>query len=157
MIAYFDASALVKRYVTEYRSSETIELSTRAEVVATSLVSRTEVAAAFAKAARSGALSDAEARKAQRTFAGDWPDIARLPVTEALVARAETLAWNHALRGYDAIQLASALAWQESVGTDVVVATFDTQLWQAARQEGLNAWPTDLAKGGHDDAAPKGS
>jgi hypothetical protein len=34
--------------------------------------------------------------------------------------------------------------WQESVGTDVVVATFDTQLWKAAREEGLNAWPTDL-------------
>jgi predicted nucleic acid-binding protein len=70
--------------------------------------------------------------------------VARLPVTEALVARAEALAWAHALRGYDAVQLASALMWQESVGTDVVVATFDTQLWKAAREEGLNAWPTDL-------------
>jgi predicted nucleic acid-binding protein len=133
VIAYFDASALVKRYVTERRSTETIELSTKAEVVATSLVSRAEVAAAFAKAVRSRILSDAEARRARRTFAEDWPDFARLPVTEALVARAETLAWDHALRGYDAVQLASALTWQESVGTDVVVATFDTQLWKAAR------------------------
>lgn len=144
MIAYFDASALVKRYVREPRSGETIDLSTRAEVVATSLVSRAEVAAAFARAVRSSILSDDEARKAQRRFAADWPDVARLPVTEALVARAEALAWAHALRGYDAVQLASALMWQESVGTDVVVATFDTQLWKAAREEGLNAWPTDL-------------
>jgi predicted nucleic acid-binding protein len=155
VIAYLDASALVKRYVTEHRSAETIELSTRAEVVATSLVSRAEVAAAFAKAARSGALSDDEARKAQRTFAEDWLDFARLPVTEAVVARAETLAWDHALRGYDAVQLAAALTWQESVGMDVVVATFDTLLWKAARQEGLNAWPVDLATGGHGDAVPR--
>lgn len=154
MIAYFDASALVKRYVTERRSVETIALSAQAEMVATSLVSRAEVAAAFAKAVRSSILSDAEARKAQRRFAADWPDLARVSVTEGLVARAETLAWDHALRGYDAVQLASALMWQESVGTEVVVATFDTLLWKAARQEGLTAWPTDLMVGSPNDAAP---
>jgi predicted nucleic acid-binding protein len=93
---------------------------------------------------RSSLLSDDEARKAQRRFAADWSDFARLPLTDGLVARAETLAWDHALRGYDAVQLASALMWQESVGTDVVVATFDSQLWKAARQEGLSAWPADL-------------
>jgi len=154
VIAYFDASALVKRYVSEHRSDETIELSTSADVVATSLVSRAEVAAAFAKAVRTGLLSDEEARKAQRTFAGEWRDLARVPVTEALVARAETLAWDHALRGYDAVQLASALTWQESVGTDIIIATFDTQLWKAARHAGLDAWPTDLANAAEDDQAP---
>lgn len=144
MIAYFDASALVKRYVTENRSAETIELSTKAEVVATSLISRAEVAAAFAKAVHSGLISDDEGRKAQRTFAGEWADFARLPIAEALIARAETLAWDHALRGYDAVQLASAITWQESVGIEVLVATFDTHLWKAARREGLTAWPADL-------------
>ena len=49
-----------------------------------------------------------------------------MPVTEALVDRARTLAWNHALRGYDAVQLASALVWQESVGMEIVFGTFDT-------------------------------
>ena len=144
MIAYFDASALVKRYVAEQQSAETIELCTRAEVVATSLVSRAEVAAAFAKAVRNSILSDDEARKAQRQFVADWPDYARLPVTEGLVARAEALAWDHALSGYDAVQLASALMWQESIGANVVVATFDAELWKAARREGLTAWPEDL-------------
>lgn len=144
MIAYLDASALVKRYVSERGSEETIELTTRADVVATSLVSRAEVAAALAKAVRSGLLSEQEARKAQRTFAGEWSDLARIPVTEALVARAETLAWDHALRGYDAVQFASALSWQESVGTEIVLATFDRQLWEAARQAGMNAWPGNL-------------
>jgi len=155
VIAYLDASALVKRYVIERGSAETIELTITADVVATSLMSRAEVAAALAKAARSGLLSDDEARKAQRTFAGEWPDLARIPVTEALVARAETLAWDHALRGYDAVQLASALTWQESVGTDIVVATFDTQLWKAARQVGMKAWPENLTAPGRTGAAPE--
>jgi uncharacterized protein len=144
MTAYFDASALVKRYVTEQWSAETTELSAGAQAVATSLVSRAEVAAAFAKAVRVGILTETQARQAQRTFARDWPDLARVPVTEALVARAGALAWDHGLRGYDAVQLASALTYQEAVGSEILMATFDTPLWKAAQREGLNAWPADL-------------
>jgi predicted nucleic acid-binding protein len=143
VIAYLDASALVKRYVAERGSDQTAELTTSAEVVATSLVSRVEVAAAFAKAARIGLLKEQDARKAQRAFAKDWLDLARIPVTEALVARAETLAWDHSLRGYDAVQLASALTWQESLGAEVVFSTFDRHLWEAAQEAGLKPWPGD--------------
>jgi predicted nucleic acid-binding protein len=67
-----------------------------------------------------------------------------VPVTEALVERAETLARDHALRGYDAVQLASALAWQESVGVEIVLATFDQQLWRATPKAGLKPWPDTL-------------
>ena len=141
MIAYFDASALVKRHVDERGSRETMEFAARAEVVATSLVSRAEVAAALAKAVRAKLLDEHEAREAQRAFAAQWPDIARIPVTEALVSRAETLAWEYGLRGYDAVQLASAVLFQESLGTAVRLATFDRQLWSAARGAGFETWP----------------
>lgn len=144
MIAYLDASALVKRYLVESRSPETIALTAESEMVATSIVSRAEVAAALAKAVRMGLVTENVARRAQRSFDGDWKDFLRVPVTEALVDRARTLAWDHALRGCDAVQLASALTWQESVGTEIIVATFDTQLWTATRQVGMKAWPEDL-------------
>jgi predicted nucleic acid-binding protein len=52
VIAYVDASALVKRYVTQRGSDAVRDLTARADVVATSLVSRAEVAAALAKAVR---------------------------------------------------------------------------------------------------------
>ena len=145
MIAYFDASALVKRHVDERGSREAIEFAARAEVVVTSLVSRAEVAAALAKAVRAKLLQEDEARAAQRAFATEWPDIARIPVTEALVSRAETLAWDYGLRGYDAIQLASAVLFQESLGAAVRLATFDKQLWDAARRAGFEPWPEKLA------------
>lgn len=141
MIAYLDASALVKRYIVERGSRATIALTADAEMTATSIVSRAEVAAAFAKAVRAGVVSDEIARNAQRRFAGDWPDLARVSVTEALAERAEGLAWEHGLRGYDAVQLASALTWQESAGEEIVLATFDQQLWEAAKRTGLKAWP----------------
>lgn len=141
MIAYLDASALVKRYIVERSSRETIALTADSDMTATSIVSRAEVAAAFAKAVRVGVLKNEVARDAQRRFAEDWPDLARVPVTEALVERAERLAWEHGLRGYDAVQLASALTWQESVGEEIVLATFDQQLWEAAKRSGLRPWP----------------
>ena len=56
MILYLDASALVKRYVKERGSQEVIALTAAAGAVATSLVSRAEVAAALARAVRLGVL-----------------------------------------------------------------------------------------------------
>lgn len=144
MIAYFDASALVKRHIDERGSREAIEFAARAEVVATSVVSRAEVAAALANAVRANLLEEDDARAAQRAFATEWPDIARIPVTEALVSRAETLAWDYGLRGHDAVQLASAVLFQEAVGATVRLATFDKQLWDAARRAGLEPWPEKL-------------
>jgi len=47
-----------------------------------------------------------------------------VPVTDVLVERAEALALDDGLRGYDAVQIASALAWQESLGTEIGLATF---------------------------------
>jgi predicted nucleic acid-binding protein len=141
---YIDASALVKRYVTEMGSADVVALTTGAAAVATALVTRAEVAAAFARAVRVGVLDDVGGRRAQRRFSREWPDFMRVPVTEALVARAETLAWAHGLRGYDAVQLASALTWQDALGQEIVLATFDRQLWEAAPQAGLRAWPERL-------------
>jgi uncharacterized protein len=146
VIAYLDASALVKRYIVERGSRETIALTAESEMTATSIVSRAEVAAALAKAVRTGLVTGNIARSAQRSFAGDWPDLVRVPVTNALVERAETLAWDHGLRGYDAVQLASALTWQESIGAEILLATFDQQLWDTAPKTGVKAWPEKLSR-----------
>ena len=48
--------------------------------------------------------------------------------------------------GYDAVQLASGLTWQESIGQEVLLGTFDGQLWEAAPGAGLRVWPEKLAK-----------
>jgi len=144
MIVYADASALVKRYVAETGSSDVVELTADASLVATALVSRAEVSAALARAVRSSVLDRDAGRRAQRRFVKEWPEFARVAVTESLVARAEALAWEHDLRGYDAVQLASAITIRESVGEEVVLATFDRQLWQAAPEVGLEVWPQRL-------------
>ncbi|MGD8794679.1 MAG: type II toxin-antitoxin system VapC family toxin [Anaerolineae bacterium] len=145
MILYLDASALVKRYVAEAGSAEVSAAISQAMATGTALISRAEVAAALAKAVRVSALTREEAIAALQVFRNDWADLVRIQVTEMVVARADALAWDHGLRGYDAVQLAAALVWQDALGEQVTLATFDQDLWSAAGSAGLQAYPADLA------------
>ncbi len=141
MIVYLDASALIKRYVAETGSVEVGDLIGKAEAVGTALLSRAEVSAALAKAVRMKFVARDAAAAALKAFTADWDHLIRLQLTEALAARAASLAWEHGLRGYHAVHLASALLWHDTLGEQIVVATFDRQLWQGSRDAGLAAWP----------------
>ena len=57
---YVDTSALVKRYVAETDAEAVDAVMNNALRVGTSLITRTEVAAALAKAVRQGRLREAE-------------------------------------------------------------------------------------------------
>lgn len=144
MILYLDASALVKHYVAEPGSTEVNEAISQAEVVSTALISRAEVAAALAKAVRTSALTPEYAAHSLQVFRDEWPDLVRVQVTEFVIARADAFAWEHGLRGYDAVHLAAASVWQDMMGDRVTLATFDRRLWTAAQQVGLAAYPVDL-------------
>lgn len=141
MILYLDASALVKRYVAEAGSADVARLIAIADIAGTAVISRAEVSAALAKAARMGLLSRPEAEAALQAFRTQWPDLVRLQLTEVVLAQADALAWEHGLRGYDAVHLATARFWQASLGEPVTLATFDRQLWQASADAGLVTWP----------------
>jgi predicted nucleic acid-binding protein len=144
MILYLDASALVKRYVAELGSTEMNEAITEADVVGTAVVNRAEVAAALAKSVRMRLLSLEDASASLRAFRNEWLDLVRVQVTEMVVTRADALAWEYHLRGYEAVQLAAASIWQEAMGALVTMATFDQQLWQAAKRVGLVPYPPNL-------------
>ena len=144
MILYADASALAKRYLAEAGSPEIEKLILQAEAVGTCLITRAEISAAIAKAVRTGALERAEAERILRTFRQHWADIGSLQLTETLVAEADALAWEFGLRGYDAVHLASARIWQETISEPVTLATFDKHLWEAAQKAGMEVWPDSL-------------
>ena len=144
MILYLDASALVKRYVDEPGTAIVAEAIAQASLVGTSVISRAEAAAALAKAARLGVIEQNAARAALDAMRREWIRLVRIQATELLIARAETVAWNAALRGYDAVHLASALWWRESMRAPFALATFDKQLWYAAQALGIEMIPSDL-------------
>jgi len=141
VIVYADTSALVKLFVTEEGSEATRVLLRQATVMGTGLLARAELGTALARGVRRGLLSEADALEARRRLEGVWPTWVRIGVDENLVSRAEALAWEYTLRGYDALHLASALAWQERIQHPVALLTFDRELWEAARRADLVAWP----------------
>ena len=144
MILYLDTSALVKRYVAERGTAEVRQLIASAQAVGTSVVARAEMPAALAKAVRTGTVAAAAGDAALEAFRAEWPTLVRVQATEALIARADAEAWQHQLRGYDAVHLASALVWQEGLGREVTFATYDVALWEAAARTGLVSFPQDL-------------
>jgi predicted nucleic acid-binding protein len=144
VILYLDASALVKRYVAEAGSADVAAAIAAARLLATAVISRAEVTAALAKAVRLGYATRNAAAAGLADFEADWPDLIRLEVSETVVARAASVAWQQGLRGYDAVHLASALQWQEALGNPVTVATYDRELWRGAQSSGLVPWPNDM-------------
>jgi len=141
VIVYLDASAIVKRYVSEAGSTEVNALIAGASVVGTAAISRAEVSSALAKAVRMRLLSREEAASALQVFNSEWESLIRLQLTEVLISHAATLAWEHGLRGYDAVHLAAAIFWQDMLGDPVTLSSYDRQLWEAAKTTGLVAWP----------------
>lgn len=143
MILYADTSALVKKYVHEAGSEEALALFDAFETVATAALTQVEMAAALAKAARQGWADEASLLEAWQDFLTHWPAYTRLPVSAGAVERASRLAWKHGLRAYDALHLACAQIWQESIGERTLFACFDQRLRRAAVAEGLWVWPAE--------------
>ena len=144
MIVYLDASALVKRYVADAGSAEVEALVREARLAGTVIVSRAEVAAGLARAMRTRLVTSEVASKAREAFQADWESMVRVQVGEPLAARAAALAWDHGLRGYDAVHLAAALVWRETLDEPVTVATYDRELWRGAQASGLVPWPAEM-------------
>jgi uncharacterized protein len=143
MNIYLDSSALVKRYIEESSSQKVREWIDKAISIATSQITRAEMSAVLARATRMGIINFADAYKTLESFRTEWPDIVRLSVTELTIHRADSLAWEMGLRGYDAVHLATTLLWQETISEPIYLATYDQQLWQAGKEVGLLVLPEE--------------
>jgi predicted nucleic acid-binding protein len=136
-VRFFDASALVKRYV---REPETVRVRRliRSGDVAVSRLSEVEVVSAFARLARERALSAQQRGRVVRAFIRDMAAWTVVEITPAVAQRARELLLRHALRAGDAIQLGAALVLQEGLGLALEeFVGHDARLCDAARAEGL--------------------
>lgn len=134
---YLDTSALVKLYVREASSSEVVARVARTDAVATSRVAYPEARAALARRHRGGGFGATALRRAVSALDRDLGSIVIVELDDALGRRAGNLAEQHALRGFDAIHLASALELAQLLGTPPEFLAFDDRLTAAARAEGL--------------------
>ena len=71
----------------------------------------------------------------------DWKSFFRVEVTDELNEIVLRLVQSYALRGFDAIHLASAVLTRGSLPEDFLFSCFDQRLAQAARKEGFATFP----------------
>jgi predicted nucleic acid-binding protein len=148
---YFDASALVKAYLTETGSAWVSALINARSIdgrwehtISLSRIGIVETAAAIARRHWMGRLSKDERDRLYDRFIRD--SRARLDpthVADSIIDLAADLTQRHPLRGYDAVHLATALVLRDQlVAARLPAPTFvaaDANLCAVARAEGLAA------------------
>lgn len=135
MIVYFETSALVKLVVTEVGSEDAGALWDAADGVVTSRLSYAETRAALAAARRSRRLYPRGLSDAKDALEVRFRELDVVEVSSGIVLSAGDLAERHALRGYDAVHLASVLAIDSP---DLVLATWDREIADASRSAGVD-------------------
>jgi len=140
-LVYFDSSALVKLVVAEEGSDLAAELWDSCDAALASRLAYPEVRAALAAAGRNHDLSDSDLDTAEHAWEQYWAAVRPVELTPAVERRAGELARSHALRGADAVHLASALAIGDS---ELIIAVWDKRLHVGAVSAGLRLAPAHL-------------
>lgn len=154
-IYFFDSSGLVKRYVAEIGTAWVQGLTdpSAGNGIYIAQITGVEVIAAINKRSSGGAptTSKTDAAKAIAEFRLDYANQYNpIEITDQVIASAMTLAETHVLRGYDAVQLAAAVAINSQlvaanaalgtaapVGPVLTMICSDIDLKAAATAEGL--------------------
>ena len=136
MTRYFDASALVKRYVRE-TGSTTVRRLLASGIAASSRLSEVEISSGIIRRAREGAFTIQRRDRMLAALQSDVRALAIVEMTPEVTAHARTLLMRHPLRAGDAVQLASCVYLQQQLAQPVPFVAFDGRLVHAARAEGL--------------------
>lgn len=139
-IYYLDSSALTKRYIQESGTLwvRSVTSSMSGNFLWLARITDVEVTSALARRRGQPGFSAAMANAALGRFRQDFAqDYRILEISPGLLRRASQLADTHALRGYDAVQLAGALDVQSRVPS-LVLLSADRELNTAAMAEGLS-------------------
>jgi predicted nucleic acid-binding protein len=152
MAAYFFDSALVKRYVNETGSDwgQAITAAAMGHEIYVARITTVEVIAALVRRARAGNMDAVAAAAAIAQFKADTAaDYRIIELTTGLAQSAIAATERHGLRGYDAVQLATALEINDRLRAQLLalglplnafpcfVVSADVELNTAAIAEGL--------------------
>lgn len=140
-LVYFDSSAFVKLLAEEAGSELAVQLWEGCDAAVASRLAYSEVRAALAAAVGSHDLDEADLDVIEQEWDSYWAATRPVELTAAIEQHAGQLARTHALRGADAIHLASALAIGDP---DLVLAAWDRRLHAGAEAAGLNTAPAQL-------------
>ena len=136
--AYFDTSALVKRYISEPGSRQTRALLRRHDFLS-SAIAPVEAMSALMRRRRAGDLSEESFRAVLRGFQRDRTRWELVEVSAAVLNRAEELIKRGmSIKALDAIHIASIMTFQTAYGTRIPFVTADAQQRDVAHESDLD-------------------
>ena len=137
--AYFDTSALIKRYVQEAGRRQVLQVLRRHRCV-TSAVLPVELRGAVRRRATEGTLDAAQVPAILKRVTADRAYWTLIEVTTDVLAAAENLVAGHPLRTLDAIHVASAQTFATRVSIRALLfVSADERQTEAAAAIGLTA------------------
>ena len=135
--AYFDTSALVKRYIDEAGRREVLQLLRRHDCV-TSVLMPVELRSALRRRVSEGALDAARVPEILKRVAADRAYWTLVEIASDVLASAETLVATQPLRTLDAIHVASAqLVAARLSAPELQFVSADTRQTEAAAALGM--------------------
>jgi len=137
---YLDASAWVKRYCIEAGSSWVRQLFNSGALMCCATLGVVEVAATLARKTRAGEIDRTLGETMARRLRRDWSGFYQIEMTSGVLEAALEAAGREALKGADAVHLASALIVADHLrrhATELVFVASDRELEQAAARAGL--------------------
>jgi uncharacterized protein len=141
-VAYFDSSALVKLLLNEDGRRVGLAVWDAADVTATSRLAYPEVRAALAAARRGRRLDAEQYAAAKAAWEQRWAQLRVVEAAPGVLDTAGELAEVCALRGFDAVHLASALRLGAPDKPDgPIMVAWDERLRSAAAEFGLRTAP----------------
>jgi uncharacterized protein len=144
-VIYLDTSALIKRFVNEKGAPVVQSIVQRKGTIATAKIAYAEIFAGLTRKFREGNLPKAQYALACRQFERDWQAYIRVELEDDLLLLARDLIQRHPLRGFDAVNLASALTLKISLGEQITFAAADGRLLKIAEAEELERLNVEIA------------
>jgi predicted nucleic acid-binding protein len=137
--AYFDTSALIKRYVDEPGRRDVLQLLRRRHCVTTA-IAPVEIRSALRRRASDGSLDRDRVPEILKRFEADRDFWTLIEVSRGVLTGAEALVGTHPLRALDAIHLASAQLFADRVaGSELIFVSADERQTTAAAAAGMTA------------------
>jgi predicted nucleic acid-binding protein len=126
---------LIKLLVDEPGAEEARAAYSEADGIRTTAIAHVEATAALTRMRKGRRLTPTQLKQALEDLENVWQGIYSHAVNDALLNQAAEGARTHALRAYDAVHLAGAIAF--AAGEDLDFACWDKELRAAARKEGF--------------------
>lgn len=137
---YLDASAWVKRYYQESGTDWIQNLFAQNETLVCASLGLVEVMATLSRKRKAREIASGQFIQKAKELEEDWERFIQIQMTTETMNSAKQLARDLALRGADAIHLASALTLKKRFVENndrLVVVASDHELEQAAQSRGL--------------------